>query len=219
MRRTTFSISMALMLVAAACGGSASTGSPAETASASSPAASITPIESAPSPTATQSANSTIEPLAPSPTTSAAPVPQTTPDLAAIKPCSLFPVSEADTVSSVGYLPGKASTSGAGRTCTYADLSAHKSVAFDLQVGSSPAAAQQAYSAAAQKSSAFTVTQLSGVGDGAFVARYNQLGIQSTTIYVLTGYYLIAISSISGAPGPTDQTLETESALLVGRLH
>jgi hypothetical protein len=219
MRRTLFSISVALMLTTAACASSGSTGAPTESAPAPSPAPSSTPAESAPSATASPSASPTIEPPTPSPTTSEAPLPQTTPDLAVIKPCSIFTVTDADTVSSVEYLPGKAGTSGAGRTCTYADLSAHKSVAFDVQVGSSPSAAQQAYAAAALNAGRFTVTQVTGVGDGAFISRTNQLGIQSTTIYVLSGFYLVAIASIDAPPGPTDQILETESSVIVGRLH
>jgi hypothetical protein len=223
MRRTMLCISVALTLVAAACGSGASTGAPTGAPTDSAPISSsapsapafATPIDTAPNPTASP----TIEPPTPSAATSAAPIDQATPDLAAIKPCSLFPVSEANTVSGVGYLPGKASTSGAGLTCTYADLSAHKSVAFDVQVGSSTATAQQAYAAAALKASSFAVTQVSGVGDGAFISRIDQLGIESTTIYVLTGYYLVAISTISVPPGPSDTTLEAESALIVGRLR
>jgi hypothetical protein len=216
-----FLISVALMLATAACSGNASTGAPTESAPAASPAPSspapftTASIDTAPSPTASP----TIESETPSPAISEAPLSQATPDLAAIKPCSLFPVSDADTVSSIQYLPGKASTSGAGRTCTYADLSAHKSVLLDLQVGSSPTAVQQAYAAAALKASASTVTQVSGIGDGGFISRIDQLGIDSTTIYVLSGYYLITLSAISGPPGPTDKTLETELELLVGRLH
>lgn len=216
MRRTMFGLAVALMLAAAACGSSAATGVP----SGSAPATSSTPSTAAPTSSATSpAATSTIAPQTPSPTTSTAPLDPATPNLAAIKPCTLFPTSDADTVSAVQYLPGKPSTAAAGRTCAYADLSAHDSVAFDVQVNASPIAAQQAYAAAAAKAGSFTVTQVSGLGDGAFIARVDELGIQSTTIYVLTGYYLIAISTISNAPGPTDKTLETESAAIVGRLR
>jgi hypothetical protein len=224
MRRTIFGISVVLMLAAAACSGGAPTAATTEPPAPASPSPSIaaTPAESSPSPSASPitsaTAIPTTEPATPSPTAPAAPVDTATPNLAAIKPCSLVTTSEADAISGTRYAPGATSTSGGGRICTYIRLNAHASLALDVKVAPSPAAAQQAYAAAELNASSFTVTQVTGVGDGAFIARTSLLGIESSTIDVLRGAYFFAIAVISVPPGPTDKALEAESLLVVGRL-
>jgi hypothetical protein len=218
MRRTVLGISMVLILAVAACSGSAPTATPTASPPTASPTPSPSPTESAPSPTASPSATALVEAATASPGASEVPVDTATPNLAAIKPCSLFTTADADALSGTKYKPGAAKTSGGRRVCTYAYLAARDSVAFALQVNPSPLAAQGAFTAATLDAILFSPHQVPGIGDGALIARINEFGIEDSNIYVLKGSYVFAISAISRPPGPADTLLESAAAAVVGRL-
>ena len=220
MRRSIFGMSILLVLAIAACSGSVATANPTAPPPPSNTPSSTPSATGAPTPSPTPSPTATVlvEAATSLPTASQEPVSTATPNLAAIKPCSLLTTADADALSGTRYKPGTAKTSGGRRVCTYAFLAAHDSVALAVQPSPSPAAAQQAFQAATLDSILFFPTQVDNVGDKAFISRINEFGVEASTIYVLSGSYMYAISVISRAPGPTDGALETAAAAVVGRL-
>jgi hypothetical protein len=218
---------VAAALGAAACTGSATTGTTPPTAVAQATAAATTSPAVTAAPTTAPTASAA--PSSGSATSGASDGPTAVPT--SIDPCQLIPAAEAGKLAGATFGPGtEKALSGNGRMCTYG---ANTKNVFEVIVAVAPdvATAQKAEAStlaeieanAAQISQGINITKLPGFAPGVDAVldqlKPNSIGVAGIGMNLLKGTVFVGFNDlVLGGAAPSADAMKAEAMTILGRL-
>ncbi len=134
--------------------------------------------------------------------------------------CALFTAQDASQITGVTFGAGSKHTiPPAVSLCVYNDLVAHVGVTFTVAQGVDPATAAAAFTSAQAGIANASITQVSGLGTKAIIARATAQGLGVGAILVLNGATFFSIEVTGSAASiPGDDVFKGTASQMLGRL-
>jgi hypothetical protein len=224
-RRALPSVVFALLFVLTGCGSTPSSPSASSPAATNPSAASTTAAATA----SGQPSSSTTAPASASPASSATSAATAQVSGGALHACALLTAAQAGQVNGATYaagqehagaagpVPGQETTAPASSICVWQGPSAHASLTVQEVSDASPASAQARLATMKGTLQGFTVSDLTGFADAAFIARSPQGGISTGGIYAVHGSIFFDVVYLQGT-APSDSALEQAGTAVLGNL-